>query len=299
MADLPGAPPPVDYIERDRATMRGCLVRLGWIALVTAVLGVAAAVFVLAARIIAGPDSAALGGAAWLIASIVGAVYFVRWRDRRRTSESAPWERDRSWPRNGEVRSAPLPGVGARELAFVPVLAAGGWLVLWHGAGGLSGKIVACVVTTGALLWCARSWFAGGVQARWVEFPMRTGTRVCIHVATTRGASSMSEFVAFLRCVETRRLSCYVDSAAQVVASVACATPGPLAAGPDEFVIAEFDIPADAPGTDLSRPGEERYWELVVLGTTAWGKIAETSVVPIYADPAAPAARAAGEPAEA
>jgi hypothetical protein len=216
-------------------------------------------------------------------ASIAGAVYFVLRRDRRRAGDSAPWERDRNWPRDRAVRTAFLRELEPGAIAVTLLLVVGALLMPQMGTFTSGHLVWISLAAAGVAAYLARDWLVGGLQVRWDEFPMRTGTRVRLHVAMTAGGTSMSEFSASLRCVESAPISEDLDSAARVAACVPCATPGPLAAGPDEFVTVEFDIPADAPGTDLSCRGDERYWELVVMGTTAWGRIAETFVVPIYA----------------
>lgn len=292
---LPPAPPPVSYLERERSSALGCVRRIVWLAAVTAVLGVAAAVCIVGAAIAFGPDDWGLGVIAWLLLSIVGATWFVRSRERRRVPAAAPWERDRKWPRGGEARGGIERGLSPWRWAslwiIIPILhAAGGLLVLgWGGvvSPGLFAAFAVSVVLVVFVVLLTRAWLQGGVELRWDDFPMRTGTRVRFHVATTTGGSSMPEFTATLRCVETRSGAFDIERPTEIVCSVPRATNGPLAAGPEEFVTVEFDIPADAPGTDLDRPGDERYWELVVLGTTAWGKIAESFVVPVYAVAAA------------
>jgi hypothetical protein len=282
MGDLPSAPSPAPYHERERPTLRGFAVRVAWTAVAWAVLGSLWVAFVGVVPRGGGPTSNPWRVAAWLGVAGATAVVFIRRWARRRPPGTAPWESDRAWRRDGDIRRSiarELPVSTQVTLAFVLVAS---FAVFVIGIGSL------CSVITGALLIgivlvIARAWIRGGVEVRWDEFPMRTGTRVRFHVATTAGGASMPEFGVVLRCIETREVPGDIDVSTHAAAIIPCITRGPLATGPEEFVTVEFDIPANAPGTDLGRRGQERYWELVVMGTTAWGTIAEAIIVPIYA----------------
>lgn len=214
--------------------------------------------------------------------AVAAALALRRMRRRPRCSES-PWTSDRAWRRGGDVRHAIAKELTPWMLALVVLQIHVAFVVFGAFEPASFMPIAMSCGLLATVVWLARAWFRGGVEVRWDEFPIRTGSRARFHVATVAGGPSMERTECLLRCVKTSLIPGDIAASTRVLRDVPCATPGPLAAGPEEFVTVEFDVPASAPGTDLSRPGEERYWELVVLGTTAWGKIAETFVVPIYA----------------
>ncbi len=236
------------------------------------------------------------GLAAWSVVAVATGVAVLRWWGPRSRSDAAPWETDREWARDGEVRSAVRRTLRRSVYAVMLASLFACFIALTGPRRYFPALELSAALGTAIVVGLAVAWFRGGVEVRWGGFPMRTGTRVRIHIAALAGGSSLRRFIAQLRCIESKWIAADLGSSARVVADLRSRTPRPLSSGPDEFVTVEFDVPASAPGTDLSRPGEERYWELVVLGTTAWGKIAETFVVPIYAVEGEPAGGAA--PAE-
>jgi hypothetical protein len=283
MADLPGAPPPVPYLQRDRGSLDALVETFGWLPVAGMVLAASGLFSFVVGDEIAGPAGELWVGILWLAGAILWCIYLYRRFGRREPRGGPAWERDRAWGRDAEVRS-PWQRCSLRGVSFLAAWTLfSAWMVMRRN--GVMSPSIYIAAGCGVFVAVAmtRAWLQGGVEVRWPEFPTRTGMRARFHVATTAGGTSVPVLSVALRCVASRRGEGGSQSEASIVSELPCATPGPLAAGPDEFVTVEFDVPADAPGTDLSRRGDERYWELVVLGTTAWGKIAETFVVPIYA----------------
>ncbi len=304
MADLPVAPAAVPYLQRDRGSLDALVEMCGWLPIAAmGLLGSGALILTLGTEI-GGPSGRLWAGGVWLVGGTAWSVHLFRRFRQRAWSAGPAWERDREWGRDGEVRS---PWRRSSVVGFLIVslwMLLSGWLVLRRTGTMSPGIYIAGGYLVLVSVKMAHAWLQGGVEVRWPEFPIRTGTRARFHIATTAGGTSVPSLSVALRCVESRRGEGGRQSEASILCEIPCATPTPLAAGPEEFVTVEFDTPADAPGTDLSRAGDERYWELVVLGTTAWGKIAETFVVPIYAVEGEPAGGSpeagelAGEPCE-
>ena len=116
------------------------------------------------------------------------------------------------------------------------------------------------------------------------SFPMLAGDRARFSVTfVRRPPADPFDTVAFtLRCItETPRLRGAIWPVARCVLAIppvsaarATADGGPLDV--------EFEVPADAPGTDLlSRPAV--YWELVVQGTSPSWSYEQAFQVPVYA----------------
>ncbi len=294
MDDLPPIPPAAAYHDVERVTLRGGALRAAAMVLAAAVLCVAWVVIAELTGIDRDADMIPWAVGLWLAVAVAGVCLVVRRFARRRLAAAAPWTNDRPWRRDGDVRRSLWSELPPTTILTVAVVAFVHLAVATTAPGTLYHYIVA-LLSIGIVVVILRAWLRGGVQVRWDAFPLRTGSRARFHIAVTAGGSSMSQFAARLRCIHPTYRPGDLGISLNVL-EVPCATSGTLAAGPEEFVTIEFDIPADAPGTDLSRRGEERYWALAIVGTTAWGKIAETFVVPIYAVEGAPAGGAA--PAE-
>lgn len=125
----------------------------------------------------------------------------------------------------------------------------------------------------------------GRLVVAWPELPQRTGARVTFHVATSPGGARIDCVRVFLRCVRIRRgLLLPLEAWNARLAWVAEARL-PLGAyvGPETHLRAEFDVPADAPSTDLYADDAVR-WEVLVLGTVGAADYAQSVDVPVYSN---------------
>jgi hypothetical protein len=228
---------------------------------------------------VAVPASLALLLAAW------------RWWSARVAARVAqqtprPWESDRPWHRAGTP-----PRESACLLTIIGATAYGciGWRVVGRligRGGGMGGDVLAALAAVGAAGIGVMSARAASNEPRvellFDEFPLRTGSRIRLHVATSAGGPTLTTLCTALRAVRSPGTGWFGHPAPPAVVAIVEPAVEPAGTGPEEFVTLEFDIPADAPGTQLT-PGDETHWELVVLGDTAHGPFSASVIVPIYA----------------
>jgi hypothetical protein len=228
---------------------------------------------------------------------------------RRRQRGGAVWWRDRDWPTAGAERRI-APGIRAPGVPVaLAVIAAFAYCVL---ALSMLGRMstrawaptprgdepffwgwvpasAAVVVAAWALplIWLAvvvgPRLGRGRLVVAWPELPQRTGARVAFHVATSPGGARIDGVRVFLRCVRTRsrpllplrtwnaRLAWVGEARLPLNAYV----------GPETHLRAEFDVPADAPSTDMHADDAVR-WKLLVLGTVGAADYAQSVDVPVY-----------------
>lgn len=228
-------------------------------------------------------------------------------RQRERGGER--WWLDRDWPSSGvERRIAPgirgpsvlVTSVVIATLAFCALAlsylgsisplswnpTAAGSPEEWGWVPAPAGVVVAAW-TTPFLWWilvAGPRLGRGQFVVSWPSLPQRTGGRCAFHVATSPGSTRIDSVRVFLRCIRTRHrtfLPLAAWNARLVWAREARLRLGAYV-GPESHLVAEFDVPADAPPTDLHAKDAVR-WEVLVLGTVAGTEYADSVLVPVYA----------------
>ena len=222
---------------------------------------------------------------------------------RRRERGGAAWWRDRAWLASGVER--PI-GAGMQATSFALSITVAATLTMcaccvtlalgydrygtpedlgWVSA---SASVVVAtwvlpliwlVVVVGPRLGCGR------LAVAWLELPQRTGTRVAFHVGTSPGGARIDGVRVFLRCVRTRSRPLLPLTSWNARLAWVAEARLPLGAhvGPETHLRVAFDVPADAPSTDLHADDAVR-WELLVLGTVAGTDYAQGVDVPVYAN---------------
>jgi hypothetical protein len=124
----------------------------------------------------------------------------------------------------------------------------------------------------------------GRLVVAWPQIPQNTGTRCTFHVGTSPGGARIDCVRVFLRCVRSRArpLLPVADWGARLAWVAEARLPLAAYAGPQRHLVAQFDVPADAPPTDLNARDAVR-WEVLVLGTVGGADYADAVVVPVYA----------------
>ncbi len=219
-------------------------------------------------------------------AGLTGLLALWRWWSARAAATNAqrsprPWESDRPWHRAGTPPREPLflrSVIAAVAYGFV------GWRAVGRTVAPGSGAFAALAAFGAAgagIISTRRTASEPRVELLFDEFPLRTGSRVRIHLATPADGPSLTKLCTALRAIRSPRSDRMSHPAPPVVVAVVEPSVEPDGTGPEEFVTVQFDIPADAPGTRLA-PGDETHWELVVLGDTVNGAFTESVIVPIY-----------------
>ena len=129
----------------------------------------------------------------------------------------------------------------------------------------------------------------GGVQVRLARFPDVVGESATFHVATTEGSPRLRDTIVQLRCdspvrMRSGSLGLYLPTLVRRYWTQDRMLSPERQPGPDEFVEVSFDVPADVPGAVLSG-GPPVRWELTVSGSSRWGDVEETFLVPVYERP--------------
>jgi len=250
---------------------------------------------------------AAIAGAAWWwsdpsartlssILAVMGAslaVWFgprglgVRWRRRKRHEARAahpdrPWMWTGDFDRSIDERTAfsrllhdVSTYMGVAAIAFVCFRPLGVGADAWP-------MVAAVSVLSGFRIWNVA--FAGDSELRWERFDVRAGQRLTARFATSRSGASFETIQFRLRRYE-ERAGKRVSALSHVVATheakyrLPADIPPP---GPDEAVLAHFDVPADAPPTDLLGDVPS-WWELEVSGQTSCGAYQEHFRAPVFA----------------
>lgn len=209
-----------------------------------------------------------------------------RWWSARAAAAKAqrsarPWESDRPWYRAG---TPPREPAFLRSVIAAVAFGLAGWRAVGRASAPGSGAFAALTafgMASLGIISIRRAMRDPRVELLFDEFPLRAGSRVRIHVATSAGGPSLTKLCTALRAIRSPRSDRMSHPAPPVVVAVVEPSVEPDGTGPEEFVTVQFDIPADAPGTRLS-PGDETHWELVVLGDTVTGAFTESVLVPVY-----------------
>lgn len=119
------------------------------------------------------------------------------------------------------------------------------------------------------------------------RFPFHPGEKVTLYFGMSEGGATFERATFHLRAIEETTHGGLGVPNSTVVTWMAREhrPPGPLP-GPRTDVQLAFDLPDDAPGTQLSAV-DPHYWVLEVVANTSAGPYFESFLVPIYARPAA------------
>jgi hypothetical protein len=251
----------------------------------------------------AGPMILPLGYLSWV--TVVWAARELRHlvgERRRRARGGAVWWRDREWPARGVERRI-SPGIrGSSVTVTLTVVAtfalcagtfayAGGMWDRYQRLKDLWVPTSAAVVLAAwvlPLIWLVFLLVPrlgrGQLVVSWPEFPQRTDGRCTFHVGVSPGGATISGVRVFLRCVRVRHRPYLPLTAwnARLASAAEARLPLNSHVGPETEVVATFDVPADAPPTDLHADDSVR-WEVLVLGTVGASDLALAVPVPVYA----------------
>ena len=230
-------------------------------------------------------------GVTCLVAAFALHMRHVRFRREVARVGAAPWAASGLWNPDGTTLTSPVRArygqrgadplntrtlLGIAALVVLNLMPTFGWRC-----------VVLAVYVLGIALVRPRKPVAARIA--FAKFPSFVGERARFRVTLARRppAEPFDEVSFTLRCVsETRRLGGWVWPQTRCIAEIS-GVPAATAArdtGPYEI---EFDLPADAPGTDLlGRPAV--YWELVVEATSPWWRYEQAFQVPVYAAARAP-----------
>jgi hypothetical protein len=191
-----------------------------------------------------------------------------------------PWDAAGHWRHAGVRTQFQRPG-WRRWFVVVPVMALfqglfGG--ATWWFYVAFVGALPLAVVTLRGIL-------TGRAGVHWLHTPCRTGEPATFAVSVDLSGSDASELRVWLRSVRTTPATMWSAPQARVLGIHSPDGVPPDSAGPAEEVLVTFDIPSNAPGTDLAAR-EPTHWEVVVVARTSWGRIEEVVPVPVYAVPA-------------
>lgn len=247
------------------------------------------------------PVDSVLAVAGASILSCAVAWWFRAAKRRRRAVAIAPWLGDHPWCADGG-RSRLLSPMRRLMLVVSAGVAAGAIGMTVLGRGGADAILLAGGIASlpflGFAIAAARPLLVGGVEVRWDEFPMLLGRKHRVRLRPTSVLPGARAFLARLRLVwapPPRALGLYEVPVRVFEGDWIRLVELPTR---DGFVDLTLDL-TNAVGSTTLLPDCALHWELVVTGDTPCGTLAATVLLPIYADPAAAAARAAGESAKA
>lgn len=243
--------------------------------------------------------------AAWIAWSIAGRAVLRQVGERRRRAHGGgTWWRDMAWPANGVERriapgvrgpSVPVAIAVVTTFAVVAAALAGAWRL-----GGMytqrpedwgwtpTSALVEVAAWALPLAWLLVALVPrlgrGRLVVSWPTFPQFSGGRCSFHVGTSPGGARIDGVRVFLRCIRVRNrpflpLATWNSRLAWVAEA---RFPLGAYAGPESHLRVEFDVPADAPSTDLHAADAVR-WELLILGTVGATDYADCVDVPVYA----------------
>lgn len=245
--------------------------------------------------------------AAWISWSIAGRPWRRSAGERRRRDRGGErWWLDRAWPASGATRwmATGIAGssvASAFTLAATFALCASSCAYATRNPGYYRKYIdeaigpipvspaVAIAVWALPLVWLLIVLVPrigrGRLLVAWPSFPQRTGGRCAFHVGTSPGGARIDSVRVFLRCIRTpsRPFLPLATWNARLLWVGEARLPLGAYAGPQRHLVAMFDVPAEAPPTDLHAKDAVR-WEVLVLGTVGGADYADSVIVPVYAN---------------